>query len=674
MKTTLFPILVAATRQSAAWLQAKVGGARLNRRYRCLVCLALLSAFGSPLSTGFAQGAAFTYQGRLDDGRAPANGDYDLTFTLFGVSSGGSAVAGPLTHSLVAVSNGLFTATLDFGAGVFDGSARWLEIGVRANGGDAFIILHPRQALTPTPYAMSARSVTGVVPSGSLVGAYSSAVTFSNADNRFTGSGAGLSGVNSATLGGMSANQFWRTTGNASTTASNFIGTSDNQPLELRVDGRRALRLQANVFGGPSVIGGSNTVHALTAAAAIAGGQGNDIRENGFYSAVGGGLNNLIDGGQYSLIAGGLGNRMEPGVLGSVIGGGWENAIEESSAHSVIAGGHTNSLASFVQYGVIGGGEWNRIHPTNTHAVIAGGGFNEARTGANYAAIGGGLGNVAGSNAAYAAIPGGFANLASGEFSFAAGNQAQANHAGAFVWADAQGRPFASTATNQFAVRAAGGVRLVTDGAGLSVDGNAGIGTPTPQAPLHIVTPGEGIRIQGQASGAPNVAWMAFVDGSETHLGYVGDGSSGDDSMYLASYVGDVILYTPAGAALTATASGEVRLGPPSSPLRATAGEENLRVIRGWVAGNGVVLEGSGFTAAHGPTTGTYTITFTTPFADRPTVTATADPVGGAGYAVMVIDSFGGGISTSSVRLQARNLDAFSFIQSHFHFIAIGPR
>jgi hypothetical protein len=660
-----------------------------TKNISCLLLAFLI--LGSPWRA-FAQGTAFTYQGRLNDAGGPASGIYDLRFGIFDLASGGSAVGGTRTNSAVTVSNGLFAVTLDFGANVFNGAPRWLEIGVRTNGGDTFVVLDPRQPLTPTPYAIAARNITGVLPGAGLSGTYSNAVTFNNVGNSFTGSGTGLSGVNAATLSGLNANQFWKTSGNAATASSNFMGTTDNQPLELRVNGQRALRLQPNSFGGPSVIGGSNTVHAFSPAATIAGGQGNDIRENGFYSAIGGGVKNTIDGGQYSLIAGGSGNRIESGTLGSVIGGGWENVIESPVAHSVIAGGHTNSLGPLVQYSAIGGGDQNSIRtranystigggrlnsiqPTNDNAVVAGGGFNLIGSGSHYSTIGGGAANAIGSNAPYAAIPGGFGNFAGDRFGFAAGNQAKADHPGAFVWADDQGLPFASTATNQFSVRANGGVRLVTSGAGLSVDGNVGIGSnSSPQAPLHIVTPGEGIRIQGQAAGAPSTAWMTFVDGAGTHLGYVGDGGSSDTSTYLASYVGDVILYTPAGAALTATATGEVLLGPPSTLLRATGGEENLRIIRGWVAGNGAVLEGSGFTASHGPTTGTYTINFTTPFADRPTVTATADPVRGTGYAVMFIDSFGGGVSTSSVRLLARNIDAFNFIQSDFHFIAIGPR
>jgi hypothetical protein len=72
------------------------------------------------------QGTAFTYQGRLNDGSAPANGPHDFRFTLFAASSGGNAIAGPLTNSAVAVSKGLFTVLLDFGAdGFTEQTAGW---------------------------------------------------------------------------------------------------------------------------------------------------------------------------------------------------------------------------------------------------------------------------------------------------------------------------------------------------------------------------------------------------------------------------------------------------------------------------------------------------------------------------------------------------------------------
>jgi len=55
------------------------------------------------------------------------------------------------------VTNGLFSVTLDFGSAAFDGSVRWLDIGVRTNGrGADYAPLAPRQPVTPTPYAIHA--------------------------------------------------------------------------------------------------------------------------------------------------------------------------------------------------------------------------------------------------------------------------------------------------------------------------------------------------------------------------------------------------------------------------------------------------------------------------------------------------------------------------------------
>ena len=57
---------------------------------------------------GFAQGTAFTYQGRLSDARNPANGFYDLRFALFNAASGGTQQGGTLTVNAQGVTNGLF--------------------------------------------------------------------------------------------------------------------------------------------------------------------------------------------------------------------------------------------------------------------------------------------------------------------------------------------------------------------------------------------------------------------------------------------------------------------------------------------------------------------------------------------------------------------------------------
>src|SRR5204862_2470927 len=107
-------------------------------------------------------GTAFTYQGRLTDSGASASGSYDFELKLFDDASAGTQVGSTLTLTNVAVSSGLFTATLDFGA-VFGGNRRFLEIGVRPGGsGGAFTVLVPRQELTPVPDALSAANATTV--------------------------------------------------------------------------------------------------------------------------------------------------------------------------------------------------------------------------------------------------------------------------------------------------------------------------------------------------------------------------------------------------------------------------------------------------------------------------------------------------------------------------------
>ena len=109
-----------------------------------------------------AQGTAFTYQGRLSSGGASANGLYDFKFRLYDSINATSDFVGPITNSAVNVSNGLFTAVLDFGGDVFTGHPNFfLEIWVRPTGASTdFFTLSPRQHITPTPYAIHAGTAT----------------------------------------------------------------------------------------------------------------------------------------------------------------------------------------------------------------------------------------------------------------------------------------------------------------------------------------------------------------------------------------------------------------------------------------------------------------------------------------------------------------------------------
>ena len=130
----------------------------MKTRLPALILLTALSALSLRLSAAPLD-TAFTYQGRLADGTNAATGLYDLRFALYDASAGGNLVAGPLTNSSTPLTSGLFTVALDFGASVFNGDTRWLEIGVRSNGSpEDFTVLAPRQALAPVPYALQALS------------------------------------------------------------------------------------------------------------------------------------------------------------------------------------------------------------------------------------------------------------------------------------------------------------------------------------------------------------------------------------------------------------------------------------------------------------------------------------------------------------------------------------
>ncbi len=187
-------------------------------------------------------GSAFSYQGRLLENGAPANGRYDFQFALFAVEIGGVASAGPVTNANLAVSNGVFITTLDFGLSPFSGLNGWLELGVRGAGApDDFILLAPRQLLTPSPYAiytLKAESLIGPLPDSQLstnvarldtdqtflgAVAFRSAVAIGSSNapaslrvlgsvqaGAFSGNGAGLSNVTATVLSARQMQRLWR--------------------------------------------------------------------------------------------------------------------------------------------------------------------------------------------------------------------------------------------------------------------------------------------------------------------------------------------------------------------------------------------------------------------------------------------------------------------------------
>jgi hypothetical protein len=137
---------------------------RHSRRITLLVstlgAVAWLCALSAKPFAAQAVGTAFTYQGRLTDGGSPATGAYDFSFSLYDASTVGTRVGPIVLKNRVSVVAGLFSVELDFGAAVFSGDARWLEIATRPGGsGGSYSILSPRQSLTPTPYSICTLSV-----------------------------------------------------------------------------------------------------------------------------------------------------------------------------------------------------------------------------------------------------------------------------------------------------------------------------------------------------------------------------------------------------------------------------------------------------------------------------------------------------------------------------------
>jgi hypothetical protein len=220
--------------------------------------------------------------------------------------------------------------------------------------------------------------------------------------------------------------------------------------------------------GRDSTISGGSGNSALFTSATIGGGSYNIA--SSINTTVGGGEHNTASGA-FSTIGGGSSNVASE--FNAAVGGGSGNVSNADSA--TIAGGLANHATD--KYSVIGGGDANLAGNGNDdlrdaqYSTVSGGSRNQA--GGLASTVTGGVLNSA--NGAYATSAGGTSNTAAGDYAFAAGRRAnvQADHPGTFLFADSNDAPFDSTAANEFAARATGGVRFVTaiDGSGKPVAG-----------------------------------------------------------------------------------------------------------------------------------------------------------------------------------------------------------
>jgi len=146
----------------------------MNRRHRWWIGAAALlvpavAANGQP----YAMGTAFTYQGELKQAGSPVTDDCVMAFSLWDDPTNvdpGSQIGDVIVFDgtgdnpdIVSVSEGRFTVTLEFGGGIFAGDARWLEMAVMCTPDVDFVVLSPRQEITPAPYSLHAASVSPAV-------------------------------------------------------------------------------------------------------------------------------------------------------------------------------------------------------------------------------------------------------------------------------------------------------------------------------------------------------------------------------------------------------------------------------------------------------------------------------------------------------------------------------
>jgi trimeric autotransporter adhesin len=391
---------------------------------------------------------------------------------------------------------------------------------VAATGGGGVTSFNSRTgAVVPASNDYAFSQISGTVGATQLSGAYSNALTLSNASNSFTGNGSGVTNVNAATLGGIAAAGFATLGSNAftgdQTVTGNLIlnGTVNGWQIvpykssSCTIFGSSATCTSANVLGGytgggkssasalvggkglKSLVAGGNTITDGVVGGTISGGGGtvNGVdygsKVDNNWGTVGGGASNSVGDGNgptsgacCQTISGGFGNWAS-GSEATIAGGGGNQA---SGGNSSVSGGDHNTASA--QDAVVSGGSTNIAD--NLWATVAGGALNTAS--GEYAAVGGGNSNTASGESAM--IPGGFANSASGNVSFAAGACAIAANDGSFVWnanfTVSQGggmscANFFSSADKQFLVLAPGGVWLGNAGTSPSFPANSFLATST---------------------------------------------------------------------------------------------------------------------------------------------------------------------------------------------------
>jgi len=321
------------------------------------------AAFAAPSLASV--GTAFTYQGYIEDSGAPANGSYNLRFSLYDDPTSGSLVSGPITKSAVAVVDGLFSVTLDFGS-AFDGTALWLLIEVQGSGDPGYTLLSPRQPLTPVPYAINADRLDGldaaafaafvhnhVGESWSTTGISALSLTSSNTAGRglvasstastgagrgvegyaYASGGRGLSGINNATSGSAVGTY-------GETSSSSGFGVFGFSTVGAGVGGQSQATNGTGVYGTATGSGSSTGVYGSSDGTQGQGVSGFASSSTGFARGVYG----------YSASSSGFGvYGFTPSTGGHGVGG-----ESQASGGRGVYGNAYRSAGTGVNYGVYG--------------------------------------------------------------------------------------------------------------------------------------------------------------------------------------------------------------------------------------------------------------------------------------------------------------------------------